>query len=128
MILFVDTITDSICVALCSHKGRILRRKTFMRQEQGGNKTFRAVAALLGKSRPSGIIVVNGFGRFSGIRHGVTIVNTLAFAWGIRAVGVKKELNENIETMIMRGIKLLTRVRSQTFVVPSYDKEPSITV
>lgn len=128
MILFLDTTTDTLCVALCSHKGRILRRKTFVRKEQGGNKTFRAVVTLLAKNKPAGIIVVTGSGRFSGIRHGVTIANTLAFAWGIRAVGVKKEVNEHTEEMIARGVRLLAGRRLSAFVLPSYDKEPNITV
>ncbi|MDO8582214.1 MAG: hypothetical protein Q7S16_05065 [bacterium] len=128
MILFLDTTTDMLCVALCSHKGRILRRKIFERKEQGGNKTFRAIVALLGKNEPEGIIVATGAGRFSGIRHGVTIANTLSFAWGIRAVGIKKNLDEDTTTMIIRGIPLLARVRPMTFVLPSYDREPSITV
>lgn len=128
MILFLDTTTDSICVALCSPRGRILRRKTFARKEQGGNKTFRAIVTLLGKNKLTGIMVATGSGRFSGIRHGVTIANTLSFAWGIPAVGVKKNLNEDAETMIMRGVPLLARARPKTFVLPSYDKEPSIIV
>lgn len=128
MILFLDTTTDTICVALCSRKGRILRRKIFARNEQGGNQTFRAVVALLVKNKPSGIIVVTGSGRFSGIRHGVTIANTLSFAWRIRAVGVKKEADENEEAMIVRGVRLLVHTRPSAIVLPSYDKEPSITV
>ena len=127
MILFVDTTTDTLCIALCSRKGRLLRQKTFARKEQGGNHVFRAVAALLAKNAPTGIIAVTGSGRFSGIRHGVTIANTLAFAWGIRAVGVKKEANEHGAEMIARGVRLLAHVRPSTVVLPSYDKEPSIT-
>lgn len=128
MILFLDTTTDSICVALCSPKGRILRQKIFERKEQGGNKTFRAIVTLLWKNKLEGIIVATGSGRFSGIRHGVTIANTLAFAWGIRVVGVKKNLNEDIARIITRGLPLLARVRPMTFALSLYDREPSITV
>ena len=128
MILFLDTTTDSITIALCSHKGRILRQNTFARTEDGGNQTFRTIVKLLGKDRPDGVIVVIGSGRFSGIRHGVTIANALAFAWGIRAVGVTKKLDEDTATIIMRGVSLLARTRSSRFVLPLYDREPSVTV
>ncbi len=124
MILFFDTTTDQYLLALCSDGGHFLRRKVLSRDERIGDRVFRVINDFLKKKNPAMIIAVIGPGRFSGIRHGVSIANALAFAWGIPLLGVEKKSSEDMKHLLQRAL----RQKSSSLLLPRYGQEPSITI
>lgn len=75
----------------------------------------------------SGIIVVNGPGPFTATRIGVTIANTLAYAWQVNIVAINKKDFNNIESMVNKGVDLLKNSKTSDVAEPFYDMEPNIT-
>lgn len=129
MILFLDTTDDVYSLALATREGRVLRTKKITRNARIGDAVFRVIRTWAGKKRFSNIVVVTGPGRFSGIRHGVTIANTLGFAWDISVIGVEKRDKENLKMLVRRGAQQLqTQKNFSTLVIPAYGKEPNITL
>lgn len=124
MILFLDTTTDQYLLALCSSEGRFLRRKVLQRDERIGDRVFRAIAALLKGKRITMVVAIVGPGRFSGIRHGIAIANTLAFVWNIPIVGIEKKIGENMKGLLRRAL----RQKTSSFLIPRYGQEPNITM
>lgn len=72
-----------------------------------------------------GIIVVNGPGSFAGIRVGLSVANTLAWALNIPAVGVNLLQTKDNKELVKIGVKKLLKAR-QRLVMPFYGKEPNI--
>ena len=86
-----------------------------------------------------GIIVVSGPGRFSALRTGVTVANTLAWAADLPVRGLRgleslgslqeKEYWAAAEELISKDIKDLDdQKKFGSFVVPEYGQEPNITL
>lgn len=78
--------------------------------------------------KPDGIIVIRGPGRFSSVRTAALAGNLLSFLFGVPSVGVTRALGENEETLIRRGMGLLSGRRRLDAVRPYYDREPNITI
>lgn len=125
MILFLDTTADVHLLALANIEGTLIRRKRIGRDERRGDTVFRVIDNWARKNRFSSIIVVTGPGRFSGIRHGITIANTLAFALHIPLYGIKKKDGETSQQLIARALR---RRASPLFLIPHYGQEPNITI
>lgn len=68
-----------------------------------------------------GIVVFRGPGSFTGLRIGITVCNTLAYANAIPIVG---ELGEDWQT---RGLLRLKKGENDHIVLPEYGSEPHIT-
>lgn len=129
MILFLDTTDDVYSLALATREGRVLRTKKIKRDARIGDAVFRTIRMWAGKKGFSKIIVITGPGRFSGIRHGVTIANTLGFAWNVPVIGVVRDGKESMKTLARRGVQQLQMQKNfSTFAIPSYGKEPNITL
>lgn len=128
MILFCDTTgVDVSLLALVTKQGRVLRTRSIRRNDRIGDQVFRAITKFFKKDKPEAIIVVVGPGRFSGIRHGIALANTLAFAWGIQVAGVVNPNNISARALAREGIELLRR-HPTSFVLPAYGQEPTITL
>lgn len=125
MILFLDTTTDTYVIALATFEGKLLRVKKIVRSARVGDVIFTAVAGFLKKKKPERIIVVIGPGRFSGIRHGMSIANTLAFAWHVPLVGIEKKEKEFLQNMLHRALQ---QKISSSLLSPRYGQEPNITL
>ena len=69
----------------------------------------------------SGIIAYQGPGSFTGLRIGLTVVNTLASAQHIPIVGV------NGEAWQQQGLDRLEQGQNDELVMPEYGGEPHIT-
>lgn len=69
----------------------------------------------------SGLFVYQGPGSFTGLRIGVTVINTIAYSEGIAIVGVEGEGWRD------DGVKKLVAGESDEIVVPHYGAEPRIT-
>jgi tRNA threonylcarbamoyladenosine biosynthesis protein TsaB len=79
------------------------------------------------RSTLGGIIVAAGPGSFTGLRIGISVANTLAYALNIPIVSV---VGENTEGRLLEeGLNLLKSVGLEfsTVVIPSYGAEPHIT-
>lgn len=125
MILFLDTTTDAYALALCTQEGRFLRRKVLMRNDRIGDAVFRTVTMFLKKKKITLIVAVLGPGRFSGIRHGIVIANTLSFAWDIPLRGIEKNDRETPRQLLNRALQ---QKNSSLLLVPRYGQEPTITL
>jgi tRNA threonylcarbamoyladenosine biosynthesis protein TsaB len=68
----------------------------------------------------SGVVVYRGPGSFTGLRIGVTVANSLAYALGVPIVG------ESGESWIQRGCTALPMATS-TSVLPDYGADAHIT-
>ena len=69
----------------------------------------------------TGLVVFKGPGSFTGLRIGVTVMNTLAYARGIPIVG---EVGEQWKT---KGLARLARGESDQIVLPEYGADANIT-
>ncbi len=124
MILFLDTTSDIYMLALATREGVLLRTKKITRDDRIGDRVFRVVENFLQGKKLGAIIAVTGPGRFSGIRHGMSVANTLAFAWQIPLVGIEKKDDETLQALMKRA---LLQNASSSFLVPRYGQEPTIT-
>ncbi|HYG83394.1 MAG TPA: tRNA (adenosine(37)-N6)-threonylcarbamoyltransferase complex dimerization subunit type 1 TsaB [Verrucomicrobiae bacterium] len=69
----------------------------------------------------SGIIVFKGPGSFTGLRIGITVANTIAYASDIPIVGTGGD------TWATDGLKRLQNSENDKLVLPEYGAEPHIT-
>ena len=88
----------------------------------------------------NGVLVVVGPGRFSALRVGVTVANTLGWGLGIPVLGVesiqgvlsiedKRKYWQEIEKLITVNIKkMFKKKKFDKFIVPEYGQEPNITL
>ncbi len=69
----------------------------------------------------AGLIVFRGPGSFTGLRIGITVMNTFAYSLNIPVVGV---LGKN---WIKDGVRVLLGGGNDKIVLPEYGAEPNIT-
>jgi tRNA threonylcarbamoyl adenosine modification protein YeaZ len=74
-----------------------------------------------------GIIVAAGPGSFTGLRIGISVANTLAYALNIPIVAPSE--TESAKELLQKGLNMLKSAGLQfnSAVVPSYGAEPHIT-
>lgn len=76
-----------------------------------------------------GIIAVTGPGSFSALRISLSVVNTLAWSWGVPAIGFHASEFQTIQQLYILTYNALATVDAQTgfiSVQPQYDREPNI--
>jgi tRNA threonylcarbamoyladenosine biosynthesis protein TsaB len=73
----------------------------------------------------SGIVVFKGPGSFTGLRIGITVVNTIADQVGVPIVGESGEGSS--EDWIERGLKRLKLSQNDKIILPEYGGEANIT-
>jgi tRNA threonylcarbamoyladenosine biosynthesis protein TsaB len=69
----------------------------------------------------SGLVVYQGPGSFTGLRIGITVMNTIAYAQTIPIVGTTSD------KWISQGIELLANGKGEKIVLPEYGAEAHIT-
>ena len=69
----------------------------------------------------SGLVVFKGPGSFTGLRIGITVMNSLAYANGLPIVGITGEQWQQ------EGLRRLAASENDTIVMPEYGGEANIT-
>lgn len=132
MYLFINNISlNKIILGL----GRVKKPFDFLNLPNFQNKNDRILSGidrLLKKNKKKfsslkGIIVINGPGSFTGIRVGLSVANTLAWALKIPVIGINLFQGKDSQELVKIGIKKLLKTKNQKQVMPFYGKEPNIT-
>jgi len=132
MYLFINNISlDKIILGL----GQAKKPFDFLNLPNFQNKNDKILSGidkLLKKNKKNlsslkGIIVINGPGSFAGIRAGLSVANTLAWALNIPAIGLNLFEGKDSQELVKTGIKKLLKTKNQKLVMPFYGKEPNIT-
>jgi tRNA threonylcarbamoyladenosine biosynthesis protein TsaB len=126
MILVLRTDTMTAFLGLLSPVGEILKRQEWEAGRQLSVQLPGAIDEILGSADInykdiSGIVVYEGPGSFTGLRIGITILNTMAHELKIPIAGSTGE--EWIEV----GLDKLKETKSGTIVMPVYGGEANIT-
>lgn len=131
MILALKTANETSEIYLISSAPAISAELIIIKEEkwQAGRELGRT---LLGKieqflseksfNKITGLIVFSGPGSFTGLRIGITTMNTIAYSENIPIVGVSGE------TWLKNGTKRLKNNENDKIVIPDYGAEPNITV
>ncbi len=88
MLLAINTATKATSIALLQEK-HLVAEKSWSADRDEAAKTLPEILHMLGKQKKSfsdlkKLLVVNGPGPFSGVRVGITIVNTLALSLNLK--------------------------------------------
>jgi len=140
MNLYINTTNgESIFIAVTENH-KILLQKIIKAKYKQSERVLTEIDKLLTKVKDiynlfskkqnliSNIVIVNGPGPFTATRIGVTVGNTLAYAWQVPVVGIKNsEFKDNYE-LINKAEKKLLKVKKNNIVEPFYNQAPSITV
>jgi tRNA threonylcarbamoyladenosine biosynthesis protein TsaB len=129
MILVIDTAKDEVRIGLVLDKK--VEQKSWLGGRESSEKILPEIDKLFKKvgqkfDRTSGIIVNAGPGSFTGLRIGISIANTWAYALDIPIAGIDhvKDFDELIEkgTQIIKG-----KTAFEKSIEPVYGAEPNIT-
>lgn len=122
--LFIDTSVAGLCrVGILSEKTRTVRE---VKARSGALLPEIAKIGMKKLKTAKGICVVHGPGSFSSVRAGVLIANLLARLVGVPLIGITVKDAEDLDR-VFDGLSRGT-FPSQSFVEPTYDSEPNITV
>lgn len=126
MYLFVSTIDNNFFHLAIGDRGKIMHQKIIKKPYQQSELLISEIEKILNNQKPMGIIVDQGPGAFSALRIGVATVNALAFAWGIKIVGV--DHLENLGEMFEFGMRNIKKIKRKNikFVDPIYGGGPNI--
>jgi len=139
--LFIDTSTqEEIRVAVFDNNGLVAKKELKVGFKYS-EKMLTGVDSLLKKTKISlkntkAILVIEGPGRFSALRTGVSVANTLAWSLGVPVIGIKGQAGQGVgkdywpalENTIVNKIKKLKAKKFKQAVVPQYGQEPNITI
>jgi tRNA threonylcarbamoyl adenosine modification protein YeaZ len=121
MILYINTIQNSLVEIALKNKGRVVAIKKFKSDRTQAEKFLPAIEKLLKASKLKlkdlkSIEIENSGGSFTSLRIGVVTANALAYALGITISG------RSGKSKSVRNGK-----RSFKVIEPVYDRDPDIT-
>ena len=125
MILAIRTDTAEATVALYN-ESKLVDQATWTAGRKLSSKLLQKIEELLAKNKTgwpdlTGIIVFKGPGSFTGLRIGITVANTVAYALNIPIVAAVSE------DWINSGRRELLNTKPGSIVLPEYGAEANIT-
>jgi len=132
MYLFINNISLNKVILGIGHAKRPFDFLNLPNSQNKNDRILSGIDRLFKKNKKNlsslkGIIVINGPGSFAGIRVGLSVANTLAWALNIPAIGVNLSQGKDSQELVKIGIKKLLKIKNQKPVMPFYGKEPNIT-
>ncbi len=126
MILTIRSDDDNASVGLYSADGSELAKDTWEAGRALSSTLLPKIRQLLSSQNAgwegiTGIIVFSGPGSFTGLRIGVTVANTIAYARKVSIVGASGS------DWTAQGVARLANGEDDTQVVPRYGSDPHIT-
>lgn len=123
MIFALKTDNSTAELAVFSDNGELLNEKKWLAERRLAKELLGEIEEIIeGKwEELTGIIVFQGPGSFTGLRIGITTVNTMAYAQNIPIIGVKGE------DWVKTGLKRLQNSENDKIVLPEYGGEANIT-
>lgn len=126
MYLALRSDSDTTELYLLDERGKELRKKEWLSQRRLADELLGELKGLLEQASHdwgdlSGLIVFLGPGSFTGLRIGMTVMNTIAFERHIPIVGAKGD------RWLEQGVARLESGDNDTQCVPFYGAEPNIT-
>ena len=126
MILAIRTDAPEARLALLKSDGKILSDVHWQADRRLAHELLGKLEDLLSEQSStwkdlSGLIVYRGPGSFTGLRIGITVMNTIAYAQKIPIVGTTGD------QWIEQGIELIASGETQEIVLPEYGAEAHIT-
>jgi tRNA A37 threonylcarbamoyladenosine modification protein TsaB len=125
-VLLVDTSAPSeVCLALLDAAGaRTAVRRVPVEKMATIHRT---VDALVARRNLTGILVTEGPGGFSHVRRGITLANTLGFAWQLPLAAVRSGEGGATASDCADALRLLS-IDPRSCIIPAYGQEPTITM
>jgi len=126
MILTLRTDNPEAEIGLFTSDGQKLAYDTWLAHRELADTLLIRIRELLVSQKSSftdvqGIVVFQGPGSFTGLRIGITVANTFAYAQEIPIVGAMGE------AWVAEGIARLAAGENQKIVLPEYGAEANIT-
>lgn len=126
MILALKTDSSEVYLALYDDTGALKAEETWDAGRELAKYLLGHIDALLKQAGSdwksvSGIAVFKGPGSFTGLRIGITVANTLAYANGVAIVGTSGE------NWLSEGLSRLNAGQNDRIVLPEYGAEAHIT-
>ena len=131
MILLIDSSNiDSIYLAL-GQAGKILFSSKVPAKFAHSERLVPELDKLLQRAnitpdKLEGIVVVSGPGSFTALRIGLAVVNTLAWVYQIKNVGLSKDQFVDYEDLLAKGEERLKKTTKWQIIEPAYGSEPNI--
>ena len=117
--------TDQPEARLVLVKEKVLEEYRWQADRQLADTLLAEIKKLLSRhgadwNRLEGVVVYRGPGSFTGLRIGITVANTIAYAQNLPIVGTTGE------DWAQEGVKLLEEATPGGQVMPEYGAEPNI--
>jgi len=126
MILALDTREATCRMTLISDDGKKKDSKEWFADRQLARDLLSELEMFFSKNSNSlndvkGLIIFKGPGSFTGLRIGITVMNTIAYSQTVPIVG------ETGEDWLDNGIERLLKGENDHIVMPDYGRDPRIT-
>jgi len=127
MYLFLDThTTEDFSIAVFS--GGKWRSQTVRAKYQQSELLLPTIKKFINLKKLRGVAVVSGPGSFSGLRLGIMVANTIAWAKHLSVIGLELRAREPWTDWRERAMIKLIKTKFGRLVAPRYGREPNITI
>lgn len=126
MVLALRTDAPEAELKLLNKDGKVIGQEKWLAERRLAKESLGHLEDFLKNHKSNwndltGLVVFHGPGSFTGLRIGITVMNTIAYAQNIPIVGVSGD------DWAEQGVKLLQDGQGQEIVLPEYGAEAHIT-
>jgi len=126
MILAIRTDAPQVRLVLQNPDGSIVADEQWQADRRLAHELLGSLETLLKSQNQTwkdltGLIVFSGPGSFTGLRIGITVMNTIAYAQAVPIVGTTGD------DWLEQGARLLASGKGQEIVLPTYGSDAHIT-